>query len=132
MVHFFLLSRIGRGHILCADGLAGYDHIHTAVLLAPVGGVIRGDGIVRTETLGIHGTGRHALRDQVLANCVGPLLRELLVEIQGAGVVGISIDFDLDVGIGDQDSSHLGQALAGVGGQIGAVESEENVGHVDD
>ena len=51
----------------------------SAILRAPLGGVVRGDGLRRAKTPRRDHVRLRALRDQILHHCFGTLLRQHLV-----------------------------------------------------
>ena len=70
--------------------------------------------------------------NQITSDGIGTLLRELLVEIQAAGIVRVSVHFDVNIGIGDQYAANSSQSFASFWLETRTIEIEEHVGHVYD
>src|SRR6185312_8213855 len=118
---------------LMASDRRAVDHqLDAPVLLAAFGGVIARNRVVLAVALGRNGAAVDALRGQELADRVGPVFGELLVVIVGARAVGVAVDLDLQVGVGQQDAGNLGQLDFGSGLERGLVGLEQHVGHVHD
>ena len=71
-----------------------YLKFHATVLLLAFGSVILGNRLGFTVTLAGNAVGLDTFSDQVLANGVGPLLREVNVKFGATGVIGMPAEFD--------------------------------------
>src|SRR5688572_14511564 len=67
------------------DDVAGHNELHAAVLRAPLTRVVGCDRLTRAIPLGRNAVAGDPLRNQILADGVGTLLRQLLIRLQGAG-----------------------------------------------
>src|SRR5688572_17313645 len=85
--------RRGRRGSVLLRGLED-DELDAPVLLASGAGLVVGDRLVGTVTLRLQAVGRDPLLAEVLRDGLGARLRQLLVLIGGADVVGVAGDLD--------------------------------------
>src|SRR5580658_3501737 len=90
-----------------ANGVAGNHEFNPAVFLAPCGVIIRSYWQRVTEAFRSQCVCRYALFDQVTADSAGAILRQLLVHVITAHVVGVTANLNVEAWISDEDSSHL-------------------------
>ena len=77
-------------------------NLHAAVLSATLFGVVAGHWIVIGQALGLHAIAGNTAVDKIGLNGVGAVLRQFLINCAAAGVVGVTINLDVGVGVIDQ------------------------------
>src|SRR5215217_5950485 len=116
-------------------GLPGKCHLDSAILRAPLGGVVRGDGSRRAEPPRRDQVRLHALRDQILHHRFGTLVRQHLVRRDALplqrrpdwGVVGIAVHHDLRLLKRRQSRGQLGDDLLPLRGHLPGARLEQQV-----
>src|SRR5581483_8229281 len=121
-----------RCHHLSSDRLARNHQIDSTILASSFWRIVGSDRVVRPESPRSNRARRYSLPDQIISHRFRSLFREPLVVVTTAGVVGVAVDLNPNVWIGDQDSGYFSQPLASIRLQAGAVEVKENIRHVDD
>ena len=82
-----------------ADGLTGNDELDAAILRTACRGSVVSDRIsfaVTSSTDAVHG---NALLREEIANCIGAILRELLVVVIATDDVCVAFDLQLQAGV---------------------------------
>ena len=74
---------------------------------------------------------RQSLGNQIITDRSSTLFRKLHIEIFGAGIIGVSLDCQLQLGIIEHNAGKLGQRLARRGTQIGFTNIKQHVAQVD-
>ena len=120
-----------RGHDI-ANNVARNDHLHTAIQLPASRGRVVGDGIGFSHSASKHTVNGYAGIDEVVTHGGCTLLGKPLVEFVAADAVGVSLDLNFQVRIGEHDSGDSGQAFAGGLLQSVLTGIEEHVRHADD
>ena len=87
-----------------ADDVAGDDHLDTAIQFTTGGGAVVGDRIGFPETLRSNIVHRHSGTDQIVADGRGALFRKGLVVFVASDAIGVTLDLQLQVGVGEHDS----------------------------
>jgi len=81
---------------LHTNNLARYDKLDAPILLASGSRVIACNWAAAAKALTRDTVWRKPLSDQVIANGVGALLRESLIDGIGSGAVGIAVDREIE------------------------------------
>src|SRR5258708_35012788 len=124
--------RRGRGDGGVANGGAIDDELDAAVALAAFGSVIGGDGLRFAEAAGGDGGGRDTLLGEKIADGIGAVFGELLIEIVAADTVRVTFDLESEAGMRENDAGNFGEFFAGAGLEGVAAGVEEHIGHIDD
>src|SRR6185437_3989460 len=97
-------ARSGSPLLAAADGGAADHQLDAAVLLSAGGGGVRSHRIRLAEAGGADRTGAYTLGGQEGSHGGGAAIRELLVVVGRAGVVGVAIHLDGEAGVGLQNA----------------------------
>jgi hypothetical protein len=76
--------------------------------------------------------GRHALADQVIADSLGAIFREALVELVAADGIGVPFDGKFEPGMGEEDAGKASEFFAGGRAEVEFAGVKQDVGHIDD
>jgi hypothetical protein len=94
-----------------ADGFAGNEKFHSAVLLSSRGVIVRSYCQGVAKTFGCNRISRDSLLHQIVAHRGSAVLREGLIHLVAADLVGIAADFDVESRIGQQNTGDFCQLL---------------------
>src|SRR6185312_16102985 len=118
-------GRAGSGLHGGAAGLFLDVELDATVPLAALVGVVVGDGALGAEALGGEAAGVDAVLAEVLEHGVRAVVRELLVELVGAAVVGVPLDGqDLDLRVDLEEPHHLVEDREALGQDLGPARGE--------
>src|SRR5262249_45033650 len=102
------------------------------VLLAPRCRVVRHDRVLGPVALGGDPVGADAARDELITDRLGALLRQLHVQVLGAGVVGVAFDQQIARRILLEPLCQLVDAAHAARGHLGPAGGEEHVADRED
>ncbi len=102
------LRRRGRSYGGVADGVTIDHQLDAAVALAAFGGVVRSDGLRFAEAAGGDGGGRDALLGEKIADGIGAVVGELLIEFVAADAVRVALDLQREAGMREDDAGNFG------------------------
>src|SRR5688572_14896095 len=110
-----------------AGGPAGDDEVRAAVLRPAALAALGAEGSLFAVTDGADSRACHAQRLQVLASGVGAAVGERQVVLVGAALVAVAFQRDHQAGLRGEELRVLGQPLARLRLELGAVVVEEHV-----
>ncbi|MPL74147.1 hypothetical protein SDC9_19957 [bioreactor metagenome] len=111
----------------CRSVVRTDDELDAAVLRAALDAEVRGDRLILAAAIGDEAGARHAGADQDLRDGIGALLRQTLVVVRVAGVVGVAHHLDRGVGIAVQAARKGVEIALQIATHHRAVRGEEHV-----
>src|ERR1700693_4601149 len=90
-----------------ADRITGHEKFHSPVLLSTCRVIIRSNSQSVAKASSRDGIGRDSLSHQVVTHRAGAVLRQGLIHLIAAHVVGVSADFDIESRVGEQDTGNF-------------------------